>query len=132
MSTNSLNGQRIAILATDLVEQVELVEPRQALEAAGATTELISLNEGTIQGANHNEKGDLLPVDRVIDEASEADYDALLIPGGVANPDRLRTEQRVVDFVRAFHTAGKPIAAICHGPWLLVEAELVSDRRVTS
>ena len=127
-----LAGKRVAIVATDMVERAELVEPRKALEDAGATTELISLESGSIQTVNHDEKADLQTVDRTIDEAGAGDYDALLIPGGVANPDRLRTEERVVSFVRGMAAAGKPIAAICHGPWLLVEADLVRDRTVTS
>jgi protease I len=129
---NTLTGRRVAIIATDLVEQVELVEPRRALEDAGAATELVSLKAGAIQGVNHDEKADLHRVDRVVSEVSAADYDALLIPGGVANPDRLRTDAAAVDLVRSFRAAGKPIAAICHGPWLLVEAGIVADRKLTS
>jgi protease I len=127
-----LAGKRVAIVATDMVERAELVEPRKALEDAGATTELISLESGSIQTVNHDEKADLQSVDRTIDEVGAREYDALLIPGGVANPDRLRTEERVVSFVRQMAAAGKPIAAICHGPWLLVEADVVRDRTVTS
>ena len=130
--TPALQGKRIAIVATDLVEEVELVEPRWALEGAGATTELVSLAPGSIQAVNHDEKAAVHAVDRIVAEAAVADYDALLIPGGVGNPDRLRIEKRVVDFVRGFHDAGKPIAAICHGPWLLVEAGLVARHRLTS
>jgi protease I len=129
---NGLRGKRIAIVATDLVEEVELVEPRNALEQAGATTELISIHGGAIQGVNHDEKADRHAVDKVIGDADADDYDALFIPGGVANPDRLRMEPDVVAFVREFFLAGKPIAAICHGPWLLVEAGLVYDRTLTS
>ena len=123
---------RVAILATDLVEQVELVAPRDALEQAGATTELVSLAAGRIQGVNHDRKADTHRVDRVLDEVSEADYDALVLPGGVGNPDRLRIDEKAVNFVRSFSAAGKPIAAICHGPWLLVEADIVADRTLTS
>jgi protease I len=122
--TQELSGKRVAILATDMVEEVELVEPREALDDAGAITDLISIESGTIQGANHFDKANQHEVDRTIDEADESDYDALLIPGGVANPDALRMDERVVDFVRSFYDAGKPIAAICHGPWLLVEADI--------
>jgi protease I len=129
---NGLRGKRIAIVATDLVEQVELVEPRNALEQAGAMTELISLHGGTIQAVNHDEKADSHAVDKVIGDADADDYDALFIPGGVGNPDRLRTDADTVSFVRAFFVAGKPIAAICHGPWLLVEAGVVHDRTLTS
>ena len=130
--TNSLKGTRVAILATDGVEQVELTEPRKALDAAGATTHLISLKPGTIQGMNHDEKGDQLKVDRVVGEAKAGEYDALLLPGGVKNPDRLRTDQRAVQFVKEFMLAEKPVAAICHGPWMLVEANAVAGRTLTS
>ena len=130
--TETLAGKRVAIIATDLVEEVELVEPRRALERAGASTELISLAEGTIQAVDHDEKADAWPVDRVIGDADAAAYDALLIPGGVGNPDRLRLDSHVVEFVGEFYEAGKPIAAICHGPSLLVEAGIVRDRRLTS
>ncbi|HEX4521859.1 MAG TPA: type 1 glutamine amidotransferase domain-containing protein [Gaiellaceae bacterium] len=127
-----LKGKRIAIVATDGVERVELVEPRKALEESGATTELISLEPGTIQTVNHDEPADTQKVDRTIKDADPGRYDALLIPGGVANPDRLRMDEHVVGFVREMRAAGKPIAAICHGPWVLVEADLVADRTVTS
>ena len=127
-----LKGKRIAIIATDMVERAELVEPRAALEKAGARTELISLEGDSIQTANHHEKADRQKVDRTIGDADPDDYDGLLIPGGVANPDVLRTNEDVVGFVRTFFAAGKPIAAICHGPWLLVEADVVHDRTVTS
>ena len=127
-----LNGRRVAILATDGVEQVELVEPRKALDAAGAITHLIAPKAGAIQGMNHDEKGDMLPVDRVLSEAHASEYDALLLPGGVANPDTLRMDQNAVQFVREFMLSEKPVAAICHGPWLLVEADAVAGRRLTS
>ncbi|MEO6526198.1 MAG: type 1 glutamine amidotransferase domain-containing protein [Gemmatimonadaceae bacterium] len=127
-----LKGRRVAILATDGVEQVELVEPRKALDAAGAITHLISPKPGTIQGMNHDEKGDQLPVDRVLADVHASEYDALLLPGGVANPDRLRTDEQAVQFVREFMLSEKPVAAICHGPWLLVEADAVAGRRLTS
>lgn len=132
MTDAKLSGKRIAIIAADMVEQVELVEPRKALEEAGAETELISMESGSIQGFDHFEKADEHKVDRTIDEADAADYDALMIPGGVGNPDLMRGDKRMVRFTRAFAEAGKPIAAICHGPWMLVEADLVRDRRVTS
>ena len=127
-----LKGRKVAILATDGVEQVELVEPRKALDAAGAVTHLIAPKEGAIQGMNHDEKGDMLPVDRRLSDVHASEYDALLLPGGVANPDKLRMEQAAVQFVREFMLAEKPVAAICHGPWLLVEAGGVSGRTLTS
>ena len=134
MTGNSgrLAGKTIAIIATDMVEEVELVEPRRALEDAGATTELVSLEHGEIQGYNHFDKADRLPVDRTVDEVDASQYDGLLIPGGVGNPDRLRSDERMVSFTRAFFEQGKPVAAICHGPWMLVEADVVRGRRVTS
>jgi protease I len=127
-----LNGKRIAILATDMFEQVELVEPRKALEDAGAETELVSLEEGEIQGFNHYDKADTFPVDKTVADASTDDYDALLLPGGVGNPDTLRSDEDAVGFVRSFVDAGKPVAAICHAPWMLVEADVVRGRRLTS
>ena len=129
---DELKGKKVAILATDMFEQVELLEPRKALDAAGARTEVISLQGGTIQGMNHDEKGEQIPVDRVLADVSPADYDALLLPGGVANPDRLRTDRRAVNFVRDFFERDKPVAAICHGPWLLVEAGVLKGRTITS
>jgi len=127
-----LKGHKVAILATDGVEQVELIEPRKALDAAGAVTHLISPKDGSIQGMNHDEKADMLPVDRPLSEVRASEYDALLLPGGVANPDALRMEPAAVQFVREFMLADKPVAAICHGPWLLVEAAAVSGRTLTS
>ncbi len=127
-----LKDKRIAILATDMFEQVELVEPRKALEDAGAETELVSLEEGEIQGFNHYDKADTFPVDKAVADASTDDYDALLLPGGVGNPDTLRTDENAVDFVRSFVDAGKPVAAICHAPWMLVEADVVRGRKLTS
>ena len=132
MAANTLSGKRVAILATDGVEQIELLEPRKALDAAGATTTVVSLKSGSIQGMNHDKPGDKITVDTVLDSTSADDYDALLLPGGVANPDKLRTVESAVNFVRAFFEAGKPVAAICHGPWLLVEADVVNGRNVTS
>ena len=127
-----LKGKRIAILATDMFEQVELVEPRKALEDAGAETELVSLDEGEIQAFNHYDKADTFPVDKAVADASANDYAALLLPGGVGNPDTLRTDENAVDFVRSFVDAGKPVAAICHAPWMLVEADVVRGRKLTS
>ena len=127
-----LKGRKVAILATDGVEQVELVEPRKALDAAGALTHLISPKPGAIQAVNHDEKGDALPVDRTLSEVHAGEYDALLLPGGVKNPDTLRLDQNAVQFVREFMLAEKPVAAICHGPWMLVEAGAVQGRTLTS
>jgi protease I len=127
-----LKGRRVAILATDGVEQVELEEPRRALDAAGAVTHLIAPNEGSIQAMIHDEKGARLPVDRVLADARPGEYDALLLPGGVANPDRLRMDTRAVQFVREFMLSDKPVAAICHAPWMLVEANAVAGRTLTS
>src|SRR5205085_11183112 len=129
---NELKGKRVAVVATDMVEQVELLEPRKALDEAGATTEVISLEPGKIQGFNHYDKGDEIPVDRTIEEASADEYDALLLPGGVGNPDTLRMDENVVSFVRDFFEQGKPVAAICHAPWTLVEAGVARGRTLTS
>ena len=109
-----------------------MTEPRKALQDAGAKADLISPAKGQVQGMNHDEKGDKFPVEVALDDANPADYDALLLPGGVANPDKLRAIPKAVEFVKAFAEAGKPIAAICHGPWMLVEADLVRNKRVTS
>lgn len=127
-----LDGKTVAILATDGVEQVELVEPRKALDAAGATTRLVSLQAGEIQGFNHHDKGDKIPVDLTLDQARSQDFDALMLPGGAINPDRLRMEPRAVAFVRSFFDARKPVAAICHAPSLLIEADVAEGRRMTS
>src|ERR1051326_976599 len=132
MARNDLNGKRIAILATDGVEQVELTEPRKALDDAGATTVVVSPKEGKIKAWHHGQWGDEISVDRALSEASADDFDALLLPGGVMNPDRLRTDKQAVQFVKAFLQVGKPVAAICHGPWLLVEADVVRNRALTS
>src|SRR5690349_4696590 len=115
-----------------MVEQVELTEPWKAVEQAGGTPELISLEEGEIQGFNHYDKGDTFKVDKTVEEASAADYDALVLPGGVGNPDTLRADENAVAFVREFFEQAKPVGALCHGPWLLVEAGVVRDRKVTS
>jgi protease I len=127
-----LNGKRVAILATDMFEQVELVEPRKALDDAGAETEIVSLESGEIQGFNHYDKADTFSVDKTVDEVTADDYDALLLPGGVGNPDTLRMHENAVRFVRSFFEAGKPVGAICHAPWMLVEAGVVRGRPVTS
>jgi len=129
---NELKGKRVAIVATDMVEQVELVKPRKALDEAGARTDLISIEPGEIQGFNHYDKADKFPVDRTIEEASADEYDGLLLPGGVGNPDTLRMDENVVSFVRDFFEQGKPVAAICHGPWTIVDAGVVRGRTLTS
>jgi protease I len=129
---DKLNGKRIAFLATDMVEQVELTEPWKAVEAEGATPELVSLEEGEIQGFNHYDKADTFKVDRTVEEASADDYDALVIPGGVGNPDTLRGDENAVAFTRQFFEQGKPVGVICHGPWILVETGVVRGRKVTS
>ena len=128
----NLKGKKIAILATDGFEQSELLKPKAALEAEEAGTSVISLKAGTIKGWNDKNWGESVAVDLTVDEAKPADFDDLLLPGGVMNPDQLRMNPKAVAFVRAFADAGKPIAAICHGPWLLVEAGIVKDKTVTS
>jgi protease I len=128
-----LDGKRIAVLvANEGIEQVELTEPQKALEDAGARPELIAPDGGEVQAMNHLDKADTFPVDRPLAEADPDDYDALMLPGGVANPDALRTDPDAVSFVRAFFAAGKPVAAICHAPWTLVEADVVRGRTLTS
>lgn len=127
-----LHNKRVAILVADGFEQVELTEPKAALEAAGAHTFVISPSQGTVKGWNHTEWGDNFDVDVPLARAKADDYDALLLPGGVMNPDKLRTNQQAVRFTRAFFQAHKPVAAICHGPWLLIEAGVVDGRQVTS
>jgi protease I len=127
-----LDGKTIAFLATDGVEQVELTKPWDAVRDAGGTPELVSLEDGEIQGFEHLDKGDTFPVDRTAAAADPGAYDGLVLPGGVANPDFLRADDDAVAFVRAFFDAGKPVAAICHGPWTLVEADVVRGRRMTS
>ena len=127
-----LKGMKIAALVENGFEQVELVDPRKALEDAGAKVDVISPQSGTVKGWNHKEWGDEVPVDRTLTDADASDYDALLLPGGVMNPDRLRTNEDAVRFVKAFTEGGRPIAAICHGPWTLIEADAVRGRRMTS
>jgi protease I len=127
-----LEGKRIAFLATDGVEQVELTEPWKAVEQAGGEPELVSLEPGEIQGFDHHDKGGTFRVDTTVQDADPTDYDGLVLPGGVVNPDILRTDQRAVTFVREFFEQGKPVGAICHGPWTLVEAGVVKGRTLTS
>ncbi len=129
---HNLSGKRIAILATTGVEQVELTEPREAVENAGAETELISLKTGEVQAHQHLEKGDTFEADRAVADSSASDYDGLILPGGVANPDFLRQDEAAVGFVRAFVETGKPVGVICHGPWTLVEADVVRGKTITS
>ncbi len=129
---SNLRGKKIAILATDGFEQVELTEPRKALDDAGATTVVISPKSGEIKGWKFKEWGDAVKVDKTLDDANPNDYDALVLPGGVINPDHLRMEPKAVNFVRQFVGTGRTVAAICHGPWTLVEADVVRGKKVTS
>ena len=129
---DELNGKKIAFLAAEGVEQVELTEPWKAVEQAGASAELISIEAGEVQAFNHLDKGDTFPVDKTTGEASASDYDGLVLPGGVANPDFLRTDEGAVRFVREFFEQAKPVGVICHGPWTLVEADVVRGRTITS
>ena len=127
-----LDGKTIAFLATEGVEQVELTEPWKAVEDAGGRPELISLEEGEVQAFNHLDKGDTFRADRAVADADASAYDGLVLPGGVANPDFLRADDNAVAFVRAFFDQAKPVAAICHGPWALVEADVLRGRTITS
>jgi protease I len=127
-----LKGKKVAILAADMFERVELEEPRKALEEAGADVEIVSIHDGVIKGFDHFDPANTVQVDRTVGEVSADDYDALMIPGGVGNPDQLRGDERAVAFVGEIHEAGKPMAVICHGPWMLVEAGVVRGKRVTS
>jgi protease I len=127
-----LKDKRVAFLATDGVEQIELTEPWKAVESEGGKPELVSLESGEVQGFDHLDKDQTFAVDRTVADASPDDYDGLVLPGGVANPDFLRTDGDAVRFVRSFFEAGKPVAAICHAPWTLVEADVVRGRTLTS
>ncbi len=127
-----LAGKKVAILATDGFEQVEMTKPREALDEAGAETKIVSIKSGKIQGVNHDEKGDKFDVDLTLGEARADDFDALLIPGGLMNPDAMRQEESAIEFVRGFFDAGKPVAVICHGPQVLINADLVRGRTMTS
>jgi protease I len=131
-TTNRLEGMRVAILLEDGFEQVELTQPREALDNAGAQTVLVSPGKARVQGMHHDDRADSFNVDLHLERANPDEFDALLLPGGVANPDRLRMNRRAMEFVRSFVDAGKPIAAICHGPWSLVEVDAVRGRRLTS
>src|SRR5919108_3734514 len=130
---DKLQGKRVAfVVAPEGAEQVELTEPWKAVQDEGGTPELISTEPGQIQAFNHLDKGDTFPVDHTIEEASPKDYDALVLPGGVANPDFLRMDDGAVTFIRSFFEDGKPVGVICHGPWTLVEADVLRGRRITS
>lgn len=130
--TVSLTGKKVAILVENGFEQVELVQPKQALEQAGAQTQIVSPQKEKVKGWQHTNWGDEFPVDVPLDQASADQFDALLLPGGVMNPDHLRRNEKVQQFVRAFFEAGKPVAAICHAPWTLIDAGVVSGRTLTS
>lgn len=129
---DELNGRRVAILVTDGFEQVEMTEPRKALQSAGAATALVSPKKDHVQGYHHDELGDVFQVDIPLSEADAHNFDALVLPGGVANPDTLRIDKQAVNFIRTFYDDGKPIAAICHGPWTLIEVGAAKDRHMTS
>jgi len=123
-----LDGKKVAILVADGFEQVEMTKPREALDDAGAETKIVSLKSGQVQGMNHMEKGDRFDVDLTLDDARPEEFDALMIPGGLYNPDALRLNEDALDFARQFFQAGKPVAAICHGPQVLISADLVRGR----
>lgn len=127
-----LSGKTIAILATDGFEQVELTDPMKALKDAGAAVEIVSLKAGEIQGFNHFDKADSFKVDKTLSDASVSDYDGLMLPGGAHNPDALRVDDEAKSFVKGFFDAGKPVAAICHAPWILIDAGVAEGRRLTS
>jgi protease I len=132
MKSEDLKGKKVAILVADGFEEVELTKPRQALDDAGATTRVVSAAKGKVKGWDHTDWGRKVEVDVPLAQARADDFDALLLPGGVMNPDHLRLDPQAVRFVRAFFDAGKPVAAICHGPWMLVEADVVRGREITS
>lgn len=132
MPTNRLDGKRVAILATDGFEQSELLLPKKALEDAGAQTTIVSLKSGEIKGWSQQNWGQTVPVEMTVDQANAEDFDALMLPGGVMNPDKLRMNDDAVQFARDFVDSGKPVGAICHGPWLLVEADVLEGKTLTS
>jgi protease I len=129
---DKLSGKKVAILAADGFEEVELTKPRKALDDAGAKTSVVSIKSGKIQGMNHADKGATVAVDLALEDARPAEFDALLIPGGLMNPDTLRSTDEALEFVRHFFRQGKPVAAICHAAWVLIDAEVVSGRTITS
>ena len=130
--SDQLSGKKVAVLVADGFEQVEMTEPRAALNNAGAETKIVSVKSGQIQGMHHADKGDKFDVDLTLDDADPADFDALLIPGGLMNPDTLRSTPTALEFTRHFFEEGKPVAAICHGPWVLIDAGVVRGRTLTS
>ncbi len=132
MADNALSGKKVAILVTDGFEQVELIEPRKALDQAGASTRIVSPKKDRVRGWNHTEWGDEIKVDVPLDQARPQDFDALLLPGGVINPDKLRLEPKAIEFVKAFFDSNKPVAAICHGPWTIIDAGAARGRKITS
>ena len=132
LMSQKLQNRKIAFLATDGFEQIELTKPWDALKAEGATVELVSLESGDIQGVNHMEMGDTFTVDHTINDVTASDYDGLVIPGGLYNPDALRQNEKAVQFVRDFFDNGRPVSAICHGPWMLIEAGVVDGVKLTS
>ncbi len=132
MADQKLSGKKIAFLATDMVEEVELTEPWKAVKDAGGRPELLSIKEGEIQAFNHYDKSNTYKVDKLVSSVRVDDYDGLVLPGGVGNPDTLRTDEDAVEFVRSFYESQKPMAVICHGPWMLVEADVVRGRKITS
>jgi protease I len=132
MAEQRLEGKTIAFLASDMVEEVELTKPWEAVEQAGGTAELLSIQDGEIQAFDHYDKSKKYPVDKQVKGASADDYDGLVLPGGVGNPDNLRQDEDAVKFVKSFFDAGKPVAVICHGPWTLIEADVVRGRKLTS
>jgi protease I len=129
---NKLSGKKVAILAADGFEEVELTKPKKALEEAGAETAVVSIKFGKIQGMNHADKGEKVTVDQTLADAKPEDFDALMIPGGLMNPDTLRSTEEALEFVRHFFREGKPVAAICHGPWVLIDAGVARGRKLTS
>ena len=129
---STLSGKTVAILATDGFEQIELTEPMKALKEAGAAVESVSLKAGEIQGFNHFDKADTFKVDKALSDASVTDYDGLMLPGGAHNPDSLRVDEEARSFVKGFFDAGKPVAAICHAPWILIDAGVARGRKLTS
>lgn len=132
LQMGKLDGKKVAILVANGFEQVEMTKPREALQQEGAETRVVSIKSGKVQGVNHDEKGDQFDVDLTLDEAKAEDFDALLIPGGLMNPDELRGTPKAVEFTKKFFTSHKPVAAICHGPWVLIEAGVVKGRKLTS